>query len=70
MTLTGTNLEISDGTGVDLSGIIPPGGTDDQTAAEVPFNNAGTGLAATDTQAALEELATGGLWILMIKICR
>ncbi|MFC4095976.1 tail fiber domain-containing protein [Euzebyella saccharophila] len=61
LTLTGTNLEISDGTGVDLSGIIPPGGTDDQTAAEVPFNNAGTGLAATDTQAALEELATGGL---------
>ncbi|MBC6997391.1 tail fiber domain-containing protein [Cytophaga sp. FL35] len=61
LTLTGTSLEISDGTGVDLSGIIPPGGTDDQTAAEVPFNNAGTGLVATDTQAALEELAAGGL---------
>ena len=61
LTLTGTSLEISDGTGVDLSGIIPPGGTDDQTAAEVPFNNAGTGLGATDTQAALEELAAGGL---------
>ena len=61
LTLTGTNLEISDGTGVDLSGIIPPGGTDDQTAAEVPFNNTGTGLVATDTQSALEELAAGGL---------
>jgi hypothetical protein len=33
------------------------GGTDDQTAAEVPFTPAGT-IAATDTQAAVEEVAT------------
>lgn len=38
-----------------------PGGagtdTDDQQAVEVPFDNTGTGLTATDVQAALEELA-------------
>lgn len=33
-------------------------GTDDQNAGEVPFANAGTGLAATDTQDAIEELAS------------
>ncbi|MGS0525592.1 hypothetical protein ACU8V7_10705 [Zobellia nedashkovskayae] len=33
----------------------------DQNASEVPFDNTGTGLAAGDTQAAIEELASGGL---------
>ncbi len=61
LSLSGTLLEITDGTGVDLSAIIPPGGTDDQNASEVPFDNTGTGLAAGDTQAAIEELASGGL---------
>ncbi len=61
LSLSGTMLQIDDGTGVDLSTIIPPGGTDDQNASEVPFDNTGTGLAAGDTQAAIEELASGGL---------
>ncbi|MEO9893714.1 hypothetical protein [Aurantibacter sp.] len=61
LSLSGTTLQITDGTSVDLSTIIPPGGTDDQDASEVPFDNTGTGLAASDTQAAIEELATGGL---------
>ncbi|MRI00935.1 hypothetical protein GH721_10390 [Kriegella sp. EG-1] len=61
LSLSGTMLQIEDGTGVDLSTIIPPGGTDDQNASEVPFDNTGTGLAAADTQAAIEELAAGGL---------
>lgn len=61
LSLSGTMLQITDGTGVDLSAIIPPGGTDDQNASEVPFDNAGTSLAAVDTQAAIEELASGGL---------
>ncbi|SFR68752.1 tail fiber domain-containing protein [Maribacter stanieri] len=61
LSLSGTLLEITDGTGVDLSAIIPPGGTDDQNASEVPFDNTGTGLTAGDTQAAIEELASGGL---------
>ncbi len=61
LSLSGTMLQIDDGTGVDLSTIIPPGGTDDQNASEVPFDNTGTGLAAADTQAAIEELAAGGL---------
>ncbi|MDO6818314.1 hypothetical protein Q4597_03995, partial [Zobellia sp. 1_MG-2023] len=61
ISLSGTNLSITDGSTIDLSAIIPPGGTDDQNASEVPFDNAGTGLAAADTQAAIEELAAGGL---------
>lgn len=61
LSLSGTMLQIEDGTGVDLSTIIPPGGTDDQNASEVPFDNTGTGLEAADTQAAIEELAAGGL---------
>lgn len=32
------------------------GGTDDQTAAEVPYDNMSSGLAATDTQAAVDEV--------------
>lgn len=61
LSLSGTILQITDGASVDLSPIIPPGGTDDQEASEVPFDNTGTGLAAGDTQAAIEELASGGL---------
>ena len=61
LSLSGTTLQITDGASVDLSTIIPPGGTDDQEASEVPFDNTGTGLAAIDTQAAIEELAAGGL---------
>jgi len=61
LSLSGTTLQITDGTSVDLSTIIPPGGTDDQNASEVPFDNTGTGLSANDTQAAIEELTSGGL---------
>ena len=61
ISLLGTDLSITDGSTIDLSAIIPPGGTDDQNASEVPFDNTGTGLAAGDTQAAIEELASGGL---------
>ncbi|MBT2160486.1 hypothetical protein [Zobellia barbeyronii] len=61
ISLLGTDLSITDGSTIDLSAIIPPGGTDDQNASEVPFDNTGTGLAAADTQAAIEELASGGL---------
>jgi len=46
---------------VDLSPIIPAGGTDDQNADEVPYDNSASGLAATDSQAAIDELASGGL---------
>ncbi|MGS0525591.1 hypothetical protein ACU8V7_10700 [Zobellia nedashkovskayae] len=61
LSLSGTLLEITDGTGVDLSAIIPPGGTDDQNAAEVSYDNVASGLAATDAQAAIDELATSGV---------
>ncbi|CAZ95962.1 MULTISPECIES: C1q-like domain-containing protein [Zobellia] len=61
ISLVGTDLGITGGSTIDLSAIIPPGGTDDQNASEVPFDNAGTGLAASNTQAAIEELASGGL---------
>jgi len=57
ISLSGTDLSISNGATIDLSVIIPPGGTDDQNASEVPFDNFGTSLAAVDTQAAIEELA-------------
>ncbi|SHI55267.1 C1q-like domain-containing protein [Pseudozobellia thermophila] len=61
LSLSGTRLAISGGTGVDLAGILPPGGSDDQNASEVAFDNSGTGLAASNTQEAIEELAAGGL---------
>ncbi len=61
LSLSGTTLQITNGTGVDLAGIIPPGGTDDQNAAEVPFDNTASGLVATDAQAAIDEMATSGL---------
>ncbi|MDO6516316.1 C1q-like domain-containing protein [Zobellia uliginosa] len=61
ISLVGTDLGITGGSTIDLSAIIPPGSTDDQNASEVPFDNAGTGLAASNTQAAIEELASGGL---------
>ena len=41
---------------VDLSGLV---GTDDQTAVEVNYDNTASGLAATDVQAALDEVAAG-----------
>ncbi|MBT8284706.1 MAG: hypothetical protein HKO75_04920, partial [Flavobacteriaceae bacterium] len=41
---------------IDLSGLV---GTDDQTAAEVNYDNTTSGLAATDVQAALDEVAAG-----------
>lgn len=61
LSLSGTTLQITDGASVDLSPIIPPGGTDNQNAAEVPFDNTTSGLVATNTQAAIDELATSGL---------
>jgi hypothetical protein len=53
----GDALTYDDGSGkwVPLAG--GGGGADDQTAAEVPFTPAGT-IAATDTQSAVEEVAT------------
>ena len=61
ISLSGTDLSISEGSTIDLSPIIPPGGTDDQNAAEVPFDNTASGLTATDAQTAIDELATSGL---------
>ena len=61
ISLSGTELTISDGATIDLAPIIPPGGTDDQNAGEVAYDNTTSGLAATDTQAAIDELASGGL---------
>ncbi|MBM1105393.1 hypothetical protein JQC67_04485 [Aurantibacter crassamenti] len=37
------------------------GGTDDQNAAEVAYDNSTSGLAATTAQAAIDELSTGGV---------
>lgn len=60
---TGANNYVQlDGTGklpaVDGSQLtnLPGGGTDDQTAAEVSYSNATSGLTATDTQAAVDEI--------------
>jgi len=53
--LNGNNLELTDAggmTSVDISSV----NTDNQTAAEVTFDNATSGLAATDVKAALDEL--------------
>jgi hypothetical protein len=60
---TGTNIltvGIEDGTSqtVDLSH-LDDAGTDDQTAAEVTYDNTISGLAATDVKAALDEVAAG-----------
>ena len=44
---------------VDLSSLAT-GGTDDQIAAEVPYDPTTSGLTATDTQAAIDEIATAG----------
>ncbi|MGW9685650.1 hypothetical protein [Flagellimonas sp. 2504JD1-5] len=59
----GTNIltvGIEDGTSqtVDLSH-LDDAGTDDQTAAEVTYDNTTSGLTATDTQAAIDEVAAG-----------
>ena len=61
--LSGANvlqIDIENGasTTVDLSALDDPG-TDDQTAAEVTYNNVVSGLTAIDVQAALDELAAG-----------
>jgi len=58
LSLSGTTLNISDGMGVSLDAIIPPGGTDDQTAAEVNYNNGTSGLIAENVQNAIDELAS------------
>ncbi|QBA63569.1 hypothetical protein [Muriicola soli] len=58
--LAGTNLTIGieNGTSevVDLSSLV---GTDDQTAAEVTYDNTTSGLTAVDVQAAIDEVAAG-----------
>ncbi|RNC91558.1 MAG: hypothetical protein ED555_00005, partial [Allomuricauda sp.] len=54
----GANLTITDGGGnqtIDISGVS----TDDQTAAEVSYDNSTSGLTATDVQAAIDEVAAG-----------
>lgn len=61
ISLIGTELTISDGSTIDLAPIVPPGGTDDQNAGEVPYDNTTSGLTASDAQAAIDELASGGL---------
>ncbi|MEZ2416228.1 beta strand repeat-containing protein, partial [Muriicola sp. E247] len=58
--LAGTNLTIGIENGasevVDLSSLV---GTDDQTAAEVTYDNTTSGLTAVDVQAAIDEVAAG-----------
>ncbi|WP_171017407.1 hypothetical protein, partial [Maribacter sp. ACAM166] len=41
---------------VDFTTVLAAAGTDDQTATEVTYNNATSGLSSTDTQAAIDEL--------------
>lgn len=53
----GDALTFDDGTGKWVPAAGGGGGADDQTAAEVPFTPTGT-IAATDTQSAVEEVAT------------
>lgn len=54
----GTNeLSLSDGNSVTIT-IGGIAGTDDQNAAEVPFDNTASGLTAANTQTAIDELAT------------
>lgn len=55
LSFSSPNLSISDGNSVDLSALQDGAGTDDQTAAEVPFTASG-GLSAANVQDALEEL--------------
>ncbi|MEJ2584057.1 MAG: hypothetical protein P8Z38_03110, partial [Robiginitalea sp.] len=50
-------LTLEDGGSVDLTPYLD--NTDDQTAAEVSYDNLTSGLTATDTQAAIDELAAG-----------
>ncbi len=62
-TLSGANvlqIDIENGasTTVDLSS-LDDAGTDDQTAAEVTYDNTVSGLTATEVQAALDEVAAG-----------
>ena len=54
----GVNLTVTDSGGnqsVDISGVS----TDDQTAAEVTYDNTTSGLTATDVQAAIDEVSAG-----------
>ncbi|MDG1573174.1 hypothetical protein OZ410_12660, partial [Robiginitalea sp. M366] len=57
ISLTGNTLAIESGNSIDLSGYLD--NTDDQTAAEVTYSNATSGLTATDVQAAIDEVAAG-----------
>ncbi len=51
----------TDATGNVAWADLPPGsGTDDQTATEVPYDPTASGLIATDTQAAIDEIAAMG----------
>ncbi|TYP69897.1 beta strand repeat-containing protein, partial [Aquimarina intermedia] len=60
-TLTGTSLQIDieggTSTTVDLAGLQDGTGTDDQTAAEVSFDDTASTLGATDVQGAIDALA-------------
>jgi hypothetical protein len=61
LTLNGNMIEIEDGNTIDLSTILANIDTDDQNAGEVPYDPTTSGLTATDTQAAIDEIvATGG----------
>src|SRR5690606_1532366 len=57
LTLLGNTLSIENGNDVDLSGYLY--NTDDQDASEVSYDNTTSGLTATDTQAAIDEVAAG-----------
>ena len=63
--LQGTDL-VFEGTAPGFVGSVPLAGlgggvgTDDQNALEVPYDNTASGLAAINTQAAIDELAGGG----------
>lgn len=56
LSFTDPNLSITGGNSVDLTALKDGTGTDDQTAAEVSFNNVASGLLATDVQAAIDEV--------------
>ncbi|WP_171037120.1 hypothetical protein, partial [Maribacter algarum] len=56
--VSGGNLNITDSGGT-LSVPVASLGTDDQTATEVVYDNTTSGLTATDTQAAIDELSAG-----------
>ncbi len=65
LSLSGTTLQLTlegDANGqqtVDLSGLQDGTGTDNQTAAEVTYDNTTSGLTATDVKAAIDEVASG-----------